>query len=73
MLRIIRALNINKAHGHDGIPNRMIKFCDKSLLKQLTLLFEYLIKKFCYLDIWERSNITPVDNKNKKQLVKTID
>ena len=69
ILKIIRALNKNKAHGHDGISNCMIKICGKSLLKSLTLLFEYLIKKSCYLDIWKRSNIIPVHKKNDKQLV----
>ena len=33
LLQIIRALNINKAHGYDDISIRMIKICDKSLLK----------------------------------------
>ena len=46
ILKIIRALNLNKAHDHGDISNRMIKICDKSLLKPLTLLFEYLIKNF---------------------------
>ena len=40
ILKIIRALNINKAHGHDDISIRMIKICDKSLLKPLTILFK---------------------------------
>ena len=40
ILKIIRALNIHKAHGHDGISIRIIKICDKSLLKLLILLFE---------------------------------
>ena len=35
LLQIIRALNIKKAHGHDDISIRMIKICDKSLLKPL--------------------------------------
>ena len=39
ILKIIRALNIHKAHGHDDISIRMIKICDKSLLKPLTILF----------------------------------
>ena len=30
LLKIIRALNINKAHGHDDISIKMIKICDKS-------------------------------------------
>ena len=33
LLKIIRALNISKAHGHDDISIRMIKICDKSLIK----------------------------------------
>ena len=41
----MRALNINKAHGHDDIFNRMIEIKTKSLLKPLTFLFEYSIKK----------------------------
>ena len=68
VLNIIRALNIHKAHGYDDISFRMIKMCDKSLLKPLTLLFENSIKSSCYPDIWKRSNI-PVHKKNDKQLV----
>ena len=36
---IIRALNIHKAHGHDDISIKMIKICDKSLLKPLIYIF----------------------------------
>ena len=35
ILKIIRALNMNKVHGHDKISIRMIKMCDVSLLKTL--------------------------------------
>ena len=69
ILKVIRALNIHKAHGHDGISIRMIKICDKSLLKPLIILFEKSIKSSCYPDIWKRSNIIPVHKKNDKQLV----
>ena len=69
ILKIIRALNIRKAHGHDDISIRMIKICDKSLLKPLMLLFENSTKSSCYPDIWKRSNIIPVHKKNNKQLV----
>ena len=51
LLQIIRALNINKAHGHDDISIRMIKICDRSLLKPLIVLFRNSIKSFCYTDI----------------------
>ena len=40
ILKITRALNINKAHGHDNISIRMIKICDESLLKSFFILFK---------------------------------
>ena len=70
ILKIIRALNIHKAHGHDDISIRMIKICDKSLLKPLTILFQNSMKSSCYPFIWKMSNIIPVHKKNDKQLVK---
>ena len=64
ILKIIRALNIHKAHGHDDISIRMIKICDKPLLKPLILLLANSTKLSCYHDIWKRSNIIPVHKKN---------
>ena len=48
---------------NDNISIRMIKICDKSLLKPLILLFENSTKSSCYPDIWKRSNIIPVHKK----------
>ena len=69
ILKIVRALNINKAHGHDGISIRMIKICDESLLKPLLILFKNSLKLSYYPDIWKKSNIIPAHKKNDKQLV----
>ena len=69
ILKIIRALNPHKAHGYDDISIRMIKICDKSLLKPLIILFKNSTKSSQYPDIWKRSNIIPVHKKNDKQLV----
>ena len=69
ILKIIRALNIHKAHDHDDISIRMIKIGDKLLLKPLILLLANSTKLSCYPDIWKRSNIIPVHKKNDKQLV----
>ena len=63
ILKIIRALNVNKAHGYDCIFIRMIKIYDKSLLKPLILLFKNSSQSFCYPDIWKRSNIIPAYKK----------
>ena len=70
ILKMITALNIHKAHGHDDIFIRMIKICDKSLLKPLTILFQNSAKFSHYPDIWNKSNVIPVHKKNDKQLVK---
>ena len=40
ILKMIRAQNINKAHGHDDISIRMVKICDESPLKPFFFLFK---------------------------------
>ena len=35
ILKIIRALNIHKVHGHDDISIRMIQICDRTISKPL--------------------------------------
>ena len=35
ILKIIRSLNINKAHGHDNISITIIKICHKVIVKPL--------------------------------------
>ena len=69
VLKILRALNVHKAHVHDDISIRMIKICDKSLLKPLILLFENSTKSSCFPDIWKGSNTIPAHEKNDQQLV----
>ena len=69
IFKVIRALNPHKAHGYDDISIRMIKVCDKSLLKPLIILFKNSTKSSHYPDIWKRSNIISVHKKNDKQLV----
>ena len=66
ILNIIRALNIHKAHGHDDISIRMIKICNKSILKPLSLIFQNLIKPSCYSDKWKTSNTIPAHKKSDK-------
>ena len=66
IVKLIRALNINKAHGHYDISIRMIKIYVKSLLKPLVLLLQYSAKLSYYPDIWKTSNIIPVNKKDDK-------
>ena len=69
ILKIINALNINKAHGHDDISIRMIKLCGKSIVKPLSMIFNNCIDTGTFSDIWKRSNIIPVHKKDDKQIV----
>ena len=71
IFKIIRALNINKAHGYDDIYIRMIKICDKSLLKPFILSFKNFISIILLSRhlIWKRSNVIPAHKKGDKQLV----
>ena len=69
ILKLIRSLNVHKAHGHDDISIRMIKICDKSLIKPLIILFQNPIKPSHYPGIWKKFDIKPVHKKNDKQLI----
>ena len=69
VLKIIRSLNVNKAHEHDGISERMIKMCDESLVQPLSLIFRGCIDAGVYPDTWKKSSIVPVHKKGDKQIV----
>ena len=43
ILKIIRPLNINKAHGHDDISIRMITISDKAKLEPLPIIYKNCI------------------------------
>ena len=59
MLKIIRALIIQKADGHDDISIRMIQICDRALIIPLIILSQNSVKYSYYPEIWKRSNIIP--------------
>ena len=71
--KIIRFLNVNKAHGHDGILVRVIKMCDESLVQPLSLIFKGCIDTGVYPDTWKKFNIVPVHKKGDKQIVNITD
>ena len=39
ILKIIRSLNYNKAHGHYGISITLLKICNSSIVKPLSIIF----------------------------------
>ena len=38
-IKIMRTLNVNKAHGYDNISVRIIRLCSNSVVYPLTLIF----------------------------------
>ena len=58
ILKIIRNLNITKAHGHD-ISIQMLKICDSVLVKPLSFINKNCINSGVFHDIWKRSHIIP--------------
>ena len=69
ILKIIRTLDINKAHDHDSISVHMIKDCDSNIVKSLSTIFRNSLNSAIFPDNWERSNIVPVHKKGNKQLI----
>ena len=51
ILKIIKSLSVNKAHGHDDISIRMIKLCDQSIVKPLSIIFKNCIDNGIFPDI----------------------
>ena len=63
ILKIIRKLNVNKAHGHDNISIRMLKMCDYVLVEPLSLICKNCINSRVFADIWKRSHFIPTYTK----------
>ena len=68
ILKVIRSLNPNKAHGWDDISIRMIKLCDDAPLLPRRLIFENCLSQGTFPEMWKNANVVPVHKKNKKEL-----
>ena len=44
ILKIIKSLNVNKAHGHDDISIRLLQICGAGVVKPLSLIFKNCIQ-----------------------------
>ena len=71
ILALIRALDVNKAHGWDDISIQMIKICDESLVKPLVKIYQFSLDSCIFPNRWKRANVVPVyKNKGDKSVVK---
>ena len=69
ILKIIQALDINEAYGHDNILTHMIKICDSSIVKPFSIIFHNSLNSGIFPDNWKRSNIVLVHKNGNKQLI----
>ena len=67
VLKIIKSLNINKAHGHDDISIRLLQICGAEVVKPLSLIFKNCIQYRIFPNLWKKSNIVPIHKKSDKQ------
>ena len=70
ILKIIKNLDPNKAHGHDMISIRMIKICDASICKPLELIFRSCLENGKFPTEWKKVNVVPAHKKGDKQNLK---
>ena len=63
IVKIIRSLDPNKAHGHDEISIRTIKICASLILKPLAILFRNCLEIECFPKEWKKANTVPVHKK----------
>ena len=66
---LIRKLNINQSHRHDGISARMIKLFDDSLVLPLVLIFRKCISIGRLPKILKMANVTAVHKKNARNVI----
>ena len=69
ILKIIRSLDINKAHSHDDISVRMVKIRGDAMKKPLSITYKDCIETGTYPNAWKKSSIVPVHKKGDKQVV----
>ena len=69
ILKLIRELDENKAHGHDAVSIRMLKICDESIIKPLEMIYTNCLENGVFPDSWKKANIIPVHKKGDKCLI----
>ena len=69
ILKTIRSLDINKAHGSDDISVRMMKICDEAIVEPLKMLFMNSVNEAVFPSRWKKANVVPVNKKEKEKYI----
>ena len=67
--KVIRNVNVNKVYGHEDISITMIKMCDESLVRPLSIAFRNSLNFCIYPSTWKKANVIPIHKKDDKQCV----
>ena len=70
VLKIIRSLDCNKAHGWDDLSVSMLKICDYSIVRPLGLIYKECLGTGNFPMSWKKANVLPVHKKESRQLKK---
>ena len=70
VIKIIRALDVNKAHGHDNISVRIIKLSITSVAHPLTLIFQNSMAAVKFATQWKRASLVAIHKKNQINSIK---
>ena len=60
VIKIIRNLEVNKAPGHNNISVRMIKMCDESLVRSLSIIIWHSLNSCIYSSTWKKYKVIPI-------------
>ena len=66
----LKNINVNKAHGPDGITGRMIALCGDRLVLPLSIIFKNIMDTGTFPSVWKSANVTPTHKKDSKQNIK---
>ena len=69
--KIIKTIDINKAQGHNEVPIKMLKLCDKGIIKPLSIILSNCKLKNTFPNLWKKANFVPVHKKGEKDLIKS--
>ena len=53
--KTIKTLDVNKTHGHNEMSIRMLKLCDESIVKPLSIIFKNCKLKKIFPNLWKKS------------------
>ena len=73
VIKLIKALDVSKAHGHDGISVKIIKTCADSIAHPLTLIFQNSLAAGIFANDWKKANIVPIHKQMIHKLFQITD